>query len=652
MDYSDPPKEILDNIINKLNQSRYNEVLSEISTIKNNFPNSYALNSFSGIAYSNLKQFKQAVISFQNAVSIFPDFPDAHNNLGKIFFDTEQIDKSINCYKKAISLNKKFAIAHNNLAIAYLSKNLFTNSFIHSSKSLELEPNNKNFLYVFGTIIKNIVFQNKNENLYPYLIKLLKFKYIRSKDIALSVISLIKHDNRIKKLLSTDLQNIEFYYLEENLIELAKFDLFIILLKSFPLPDLQIEKLLTKIRSKLLISKPDHLKFQYYKNFINALSIQLFLNDYIYNTTKEEENVIDSLIKKFDHENDISEYEVLCLSLFLKLNEIKNINNLKKKISSIELMDILFEEPKIEKYFEKKIISISDVKDDISIKVRKQYENFPYPKWINPGMSMNSQTFVDYFSERKIRINKKTFPLHNTLEILIAGCGTGQQAINSCTKFTKSKVTAIDLSKCSLGYAQRKSNQLDFEIDFIHGDILEIEKLKKKFDIIECIGVLHHMKEPEKGLSSLLNILKEGGMIFLGLYSSLSRKNIKEYRKEFLQNKDFLDFNDIKKIREIIIKRNSHQDKNLFQSEDFYSTSEFRDLICHVQEHTFDINEILQILERHNLKFCGFENSILINRFRQYDSNMDIFNLNHWNNFEINNPLSFAGMYQFWCQKC
>ena len=111
-------------------------------------------------------------------------------------------------------------------------------------------------------------------------------------------------------------------------------------------------------------------------------------------------------------------------------------------------------------------------------------------------------------------------------------------------------------------------------------------------------------------------------------------------------------FNEIKKIREIIIKRNSHQDKNLFQSEDFYSTSEFRDLICHVQEHTFDINEILQILERHNLEFCGFENSILINRFRQYDSNMDIFNLNHWNNFEINNPLSFAGMYQFWCQKC
>ena len=65
------------------------------------------------------------------------------------FFETEQIDKSINCYNKAISLNEKFALAHNNLAIAYLSKNSFTNSFIHSKKSLELEPYNKNYLYIW-----------------------------------------------------------------------------------------------------------------------------------------------------------------------------------------------------------------------------------------------------------------------------------------------------------------------------------------------------------------------------------------------------------------------------------------------------------------------------------------------------------------------
>ena len=151
------------------------------------------------------------------------------------------------------------------------------------------------------------------------------------------------------------LKNFDLYEIEDDLIELAKFDLFVVLLKSCPLPDLQIEQFLTKLRSKLLMSKPDNLKFQYYKNFINALSIQLFINEYIYNFTKEEEKVIGSLIKKFNHKHDISEYEVLCLSLYLKLNEIKNINIIKKVISSKELIEVLIEEPKIEKNFAKKL---------------------------------------------------------------------------------------------------------------------------------------------------------------------------------------------------------------------------------------------------------------------------------------------------------
>ena len=105
MDYSDPPKEIIDNLLNKLNQSRYDEVLSEISIIKDEFPNSYALSSLSGVAYSNLKKFNQALISFQNAVSISPDFPDAQNKLGKIFFEIGQIDNSINIMKRRLNEN-------------------------------------------------------------------------------------------------------------------------------------------------------------------------------------------------------------------------------------------------------------------------------------------------------------------------------------------------------------------------------------------------------------------------------------------------------------------------------------------------------------------------------------------------------------------
>ena len=85
-------------------------------------------------------------------------------------------------------------------------------------------------------------------------------------------------------------------------------------------------------------------------------------------------------------------------------------------------------------------------------------------------------------------------------QILVAGCGTGQNAIASASCFKDSQVTAIDLSLSSLGYAKRKTKEFGLQnIKYLQGDILCISRLQKTFDIIECVGVLHHMSEPKVG---------------------------------------------------------------------------------------------------------------------------------------------------------
>ena len=56
---------------------------------------------------------------------------------------------------------------------------------------------------------------------------------------------------------------------------------------------------------------------------------------------------------------------------------------------------------------------------------------------------------------------------------------------------------AIDLSISSLKYAKRKTKELGIEnIEYIQHDILDLKNLNRKFDIIECAGVLHHMNDP------------------------------------------------------------------------------------------------------------------------------------------------------------
>ena len=69
---------------------------------------------------------------------------------------------------------------------------------------------------------------------------------------------------------------------------------------------------------------------------------------------------------------------------------------------------------------------------------------------------------------------------------------------------------------------QRKSNELGLtNIDYLQADILHLNQMGKKFDIIESAGVLHHMDEPMAGWNVLVDLLKPGGLMKIGLYSEV-----------------------------------------------------------------------------------------------------------------------------------
>ena len=71
-----------------------------------------------------------------------------------------------------------------------------------------------------------------------------------------------------------------------------------------------------------------------------------------------------------------------------------------------------------------------------------------------------------------------------------------------------------DLSLASLTYAQRKTNELGIcNLQYLQADILSLNQLNKKFDIIESTGVLHHMKEPIVGWRVLKELLNSGGLM-------------------------------------------------------------------------------------------------------------------------------------------
>ena len=112
------------------------------------------------------------------------------------------------------------------------------------------------------------------------------------------------------------------------------------------------------------------------------------------------------------------------------------------------------------------------------------------------------------------------------------------------------------------------------------------------------------------------------------------------------------DTQSMRSFRNYLIKSNAEHHKKILASKDSYSLSMFRDLLFHVQEHRFSIPKIKDSLDTLGLYFCGFQNDKITSLFKaQNPAPDDLYNLEIWNEFEYSQPDTFAGMYQFWCQK-
>ncbi|MBF0384220.1 MAG: class I SAM-dependent methyltransferase, partial [Magnetococcales bacterium] len=214
----------------------------------------------------------------------------------------------------------------------------------------------------------------------------------------------------------------------------------------------------------------------------------------------------------------------------------------------------------------------------------------------------------------------------------------------------------VDLSFSSLSYAIRKAEELRAEnIEFMQGDILELQRIGRQFDIVESVGVLHHMDDPLAGWRVLVDVLRPGGLMKIGLYSNIARREIFAARRLIADNGYSATPDGIRRFRRDVVNmiKPTSSISGVTKWSDFNSMSACRDLLFHVQEHCFTLTQIAEAVEKLGLVFLGFEmgNAKVMRRFRKENPAKDsLASLQLWSQFEQQNPDTFKGMYQFWVQ--
>ncbi len=587
------------------------------------YPESATLYNILGSLNAGLGQHEPAIESYKKALNIEPNFATAYSNMGNVLNDQGNVDEAIVCYSQAIKIN----------------------------------PNHRDAYYNLGVALRGKVFTEPKPGLDEILVALLDYKtFVMPREISGTIISLLRFDPLIKRVLEWHSAGTLKKNCYEAISSLSEVTLLLELMSVCPVPDLEFESVLAQIRSFLLLSLsniPDTSKIL---KFQAALALHCFTNEYIFHQTEEETKALIALEKAVEKKLDLgrqpSSASILCLASYNPLHGHHWCDMLTLPLELKEVGERQILEPKREKLLRSHIPTLQKITDDVSSKVKAQYETNPYPRWVYSWQPTRPASISRIVKLLNIKLFDAKIAEVTKPNILVAGCGTGQHSIGVASRFQNSKVLAVDLSFSSLAYAKRKTDELGIKnIDYMQADILDLEMLAQQFDVVESCGVLHHMEDPMAGWKVLRSCLKPGGLMKIALYSKLARQEIIKLREDIIQlNIDSSDFA-MKSFREHIVNSAGKQYKNIHTFEDFYCLSEFRDLLFHVQEHQFTVSQIRDCLSDLGLKFCGFESPHLQNFGNIYEGGEDIYDLTKWESYENQNPEAFQGMYQFWCQK-
>ena len=438
------------------------------------------------------------------------------------------------------------------------------------------------------------------------------------------------------------------------------------LLGAAPVRSLYLERFLTCARHALLEvaasgQAPDPADAGAL-GFHAALTRQCFINEFVFDCPQEERLAAarcrDALLALLDAGEAVPPLLLLAVAAYLPLHLLPGAERLLAAPRPAAVEEVLrqqIREPLEERALRVDIERRTPITDGVSRAVREQYEENPYPRW--EKMPLHAQPLPFNSALQRLLPYARFVPLadDHAPQVLIAGCGTGRDAIFVARQFRGARVLAIDLSLGSIGYALRKTRQLAVtNIEYAQADILRLGDWERTFDLIGAVGVLHHLADPFAGWRALLTRLRPGGFLCLGLYSRIARAAVLRAR-EFIAARGYATTPEgIRRFRQDVVGAEAGSEvRSLTRSLAFYSMSGCRDLAFNVQERQLTLGEIESFLGEQRLRFLGFElDPRVLSEYRAcFGEDPCCTSLRNWARFEADHPDTFTAMYKFWVQR-
>jgi SAM-dependent methyltransferase len=251
----------------------------------------------------------------------------------------------------------------------------------------------------------------------------------------------------------------------------------------------------------------------------------------------------------------------------------------------------------------------------VSAAVAKLYNTYPFPPEAlldepPPGYNWRWNWLAAY----NFCTGQK--PQKQDIRILDAGCGTGVSTEYLVHLNPQASVVGIDLSTGALAVAKERCQRSGAtRVEFHHLSLFDVEQLPGEFDLINCVGVLHHTSDPIRGIQALAKKLAPGGLMHIFVYGELGRWEIQLMQKAIalIQGDKKGDYRDGVQVgRQIFASlpennRIVKYDKQRWSLEN-HKDENFADMYVHPQEIDYNIETLFELIDASGLEFIGFSN--------------------------------------------
>ena len=154
----------------------------------------------------------------------------------------------------------------------------------------------------------------------------------------------------------------------------------------------------------------------------------------------------------------------------------------------------------------------------ISEEIKQFYSKIQFPG----RYTRDDIKFYDIEGIHNIYLKEINKELVNDIDVLDVGCGTGLVSNLFASRYINANFTSVDFSD-SIDYAKKfaKENNIN-NVKWIKKNFLDF-KTTKRYDVIICCGVLHHIPEHARALDKMKKLLKPGGKLLLAVYNPFGK---------------------------------------------------------------------------------------------------------------------------------